>query len=375
MAGIYIHIPFCRKICGYCDFYRTTNVEMIARYVKALLIETDMRKPYLQGQQVETIYFGGGTPSLIDAATLKSIIAAQRAANQFAPEVEITIELNPDDISAGYMSQLKKAGFNRVSIGVQSWSDKKLKMLNRRHDSEQAMAAVNLAAAAGFTDISIDLIYGLPGLTGEEWEQTLDKTFALPVTHLSAYHLTIEEGTPFGKMKKEGLISETDEEDSGNQLLILMEKAEKKGFIHYEISNFGLPGYFSKHNTGYWKQMPYLGLGPSAHSFNGDTRQWNISDVAKYCSSLEKNQLLFESEELDNRTKLNEYILTSLRTMWGIDLLYVEQMFEKEGYDYITNLSGKYINYGLMRREKNSLILTNQGMMISDNIIAELIMI
>jgi len=375
MAGIYIHIPFCRKICGYCDFYRTTNVEMIARYVKALLIETDMRKPYLQGQQVETIYFGGGTPSLIDAATLKSIIAAQRAANQFAPEVEITIELNPDDISAGYMSQLKKAGFNRVSIGVQSWSDKKLKMLNRRHDSEQAMAAVNLAAAAGFTDISIDLIYGLPGLTGEEWEQTLDKTFALPVTHLSAYHLTIEEGTPFGKMKKEGLISETDEEDSGNQLLILMEKAEKKGFIHYEISNFGLPGYFSKHNTGYWKQMPYLGLGPSAHSFNGDTRQWNISDVAKYCSSLEKNQLLFESEELDNRTKLNEYILTSLRTMWGIDLLYVEQMFEKEGYDYITNLSGKYINYGLMRREKNSLILTNQGMMISDNIIAELIML
>jgi oxygen-independent coproporphyrinogen-3 oxidase len=374
MAGIYVHVPFCRKICGYCDFYRTTKVEMIGRYIDALLLETEIRKGYLEGELVQTIYFGGGTPSLLGQSMLQSVLSALRENNSIATDAEITIEVNPDDITADYLAGLRKSGFNRISMGVQSWSDKTLKFLNRRHDAGQAQTAVKLAVEAGFNDISIDLIYGLPGLTNEEWEHDLDKTFSLPVTHLSAYHLTIEDGTPFGKMKKQGIISEADEEDSSIQFNLLIEKAVEAGFIHYEISNFGKEGYFSRHNTGYWKQIPYLGLGPSAHSFNGYSRQWNVADVSKYINALHKKGLLFEREDLDQRTRLNEYILTSLRTMWGIDLGYVEKVFEKEGFDYITNLSGKFITYGLMRRENNSLILTNQGIMIADNIIAEFIM-
>jgi oxygen-independent coproporphyrinogen III oxidase len=374
MAGIYVHIPFCRKLCGYCDFYRTTRVELIDSYIGALTAEAELRSDYLAGEEVETVYFGGGTPSLISCGQFAAILETLGSRNKIVNDAEITIEVNPDDVTAGYMEVLKEAGFNRISIGVQSWSDATLKMLGRRHDAARAVEAVNLAVAAGFNDISVDLIYGLPRLTTGEWEQMLDKTFALPVTHLSAYHLTIEEGTPFGKMKKEGLIAEPDEDESSSQFSMLIEKAAAAGFIHYEISNFGREGFFSKHNTSYWKQVPYLGLGPSAHSFNGYSRQWNISDITKYIAALKKGKLLFEIEELDLRTRFNEYILTSLRTMWGIDLAYVEAVFEKEGYDYITNLAGKFIGYGLMKQEKNSLILTNQGVMIADNIISEFIM-
>jgi putative oxygen-independent coproporphyrinogen III oxidase len=374
MAGIYVHIPFCQKLCGYCDFYRTTRVEHIESYIEALGAEIELRSGYLEEEEVTTVYFGGGTPSLLSPGQLGVILGALGSRNKIVNGAEITIELNPDDVTAGYMAGLKEAGFNRISIGVQSWSDATLKMLGRRHDSARAVEAVNLAVATGFSDISVDLIYGLPRLTTGEWEQMLDRTFSLPVTHLSAYHLTIEEGTPFGKMKKQGLISEPDEDESSSQFSMLIEKATAAGFIHYEISNFGREGFFSKHNTSYWKQVPYLGLGPSAHSFNGYSRQWNVSDLSKYIAALKKGKLLFEIEELDLRTRFNEYILTSLRTMWGIDLTYVEAEFEKEGYDYITNLAAKFMGYGLMKQEKNSLILTDQGVMIADNIISEFIM-
>jgi putative oxygen-independent coproporphyrinogen III oxidase len=374
MAGIYVHIPFCQKLCGYCDFYRTTRVEHIESYIEALGAEIELRSGYLEEEEVTTVYFGGGTPSLLSPGQLGVILGALGSRNKIVNGAEITIELNPDDVTAGYMAGLKEAGFNRISIGVQSWSDATLKMLGRRHDSAQAVEAVNLAVATGFSDISVDLIYGLPRLTTGEWEQMLDRTFSLPVTHLSAYHLTIEEGTPFGKMKRQGLISEPDEDESSSQFSMLIEKATAAGFIHYEISNFGREGFFSKHNTSYWKQVPYLGLGPSAHSFNGYSRQWNVSDLSKYIAALKKGKLLFEIEELDLRTRFNEYILTSLRTMWGIDLAYVEAEFEKEGYDYITNLAAKFMGYGLMKQEKNSLILTDQGIMIADNIISEFIM-
>jgi putative oxygen-independent coproporphyrinogen III oxidase len=374
MAGIYVHIPFCQKLCGYCDFYRTTRVEHIESYIEALGAEIELRSGYLEEEEVTTVYFGGGTPSLLSPGQLGVILGALGSRNKIVNGAEITIELNPDDVTAGYMAGLKEAGFNRISIGVQSWSDATLKMLGRRHDSARAVEAVNLAVATGFSDISVDLIYGLPRLTTGEWEQMLDRTFSLPVTHLSAYHLTIEEGTPFGKMKKQGLISEPDEDESSSQFSMLIEKATAAGFIHYEISNFGREGFFSKHNTSYWKQVPYLGLGPSAHSFNGYSRQWNVSDLSKYIAALKKGKLLFEIEELDLRTRFNEYILTSLRTMWGIDLTYVEAEFEKEGYDYITNLAAKFMGYGLMKQENNSLILTDQGVMIADNIISEFIM-
>lgn len=247
-------------------------------------------------------------------------------------------------------------------------------MLNRRHNATQAEKALKDSLSAGFENISIDLIYGIPGMTPADWNSNLNKSFSFDIKHLSAYHLTIEPGTIFGKMKEDGLLNEIDEIESANQFNILIEKAEKSGFIHYEISNFGAEGYFSRHNTNYWKQVNYLGLGPSAHSFNGYSRQWNVKDINRYISSVKNNKPYFESEELSAKTRFNEYIMTSFRTMWGVDLEFVEREFEKEGYDYVLNMAGKFKDYGLMKQEKKSLILTNQGKMISDNIISEFMM-
>lgn len=374
MAGVYIHIPFCQKICGYCDFYRITGTALSAAYLKALQEETRLRRDYLGDEQVGTIYIGGGTPSVLTIADIGSILDSVAGSFTVAGDAEITIEANPDDIDSDYAKDLRQLGFNRLSLGIQSWSDSYLRMLNRRHDTARAERAILVALDAGFNNLSVDLIYGLPGMKAVEWAATLDRTFSLPVTHLSAYHLSIEKGTPFSKMVDRGIITEADEEESNQQFGILVEKARAAGFIHYEISNLCRPGYISRHNTSYWKQVPYIGLGPSAHSFNGYSRQWNIADVKKYISSLRKGELLFESEEIDARKRFNEYIMTSLRTMWGIDLSYVEKMFDKEGFDYINNLAGKFLSYGMMRQENNSLILTDQGVMIADNIISEFMM-
>jgi oxygen-independent coproporphyrinogen-3 oxidase len=287
---------------------------------------------------------------------------------------EITIEMNPDDVGKDYLLSLKDTNVNRVSLGIQSWRDADLKLLNRRHNAAQAVNALEETIKAGFQNVTIDLIYGIPGLTSQEWSSNLDFTFAFDINHLSAYHLTIEPGTIFGKMKEKGLLTEIDEEESNAQFHLLIEKAESAGFVHYEISNFGKPGYFSVHNSNYWKQVNYIGLGPSAHSFNGYSRQWNVRDVRKYIKAVNSGSPFFEREELDKKTRFNEYIMTSLRTMWGIDLEYVERTFDKEGYDYIVNLAGKLIDYGLMRPDKKTLVLTNQGKMISDNVISELML-
>ncbi|MGA1977009.1 MAG: radical SAM family heme chaperone HemW [Bacteroidales bacterium] len=374
MAGIYIHIPFCKKLCNYCDFYHVIAKKDNAPVIEALLREASLRRDYLGSEQVNTIYFGGGTPSVLSVKEIESIYSALKAGFNISEESEITIELNPDDITPEYMSGLKRTGINRISIGVQSWRDKDLKLLNRRHTGIQAEKAINDALHAGFVNVTIDLIYGIPEMNSEEWAKNLDKAFSFDIKHLSAYHLTIEPGTVFGKMKDKNLLTETDEEESISQFNILVEKAEKAGFMHYEISNFGRPGYFSQHNSNYWKQVPYLGLGPSAHSFNRYSRQWNVRNLHQYMKSAGKGKLLSEREELSLKTRFNEYIMTSLRTMWGIDLNYMEMTFEKEGYDYVINTSGKFIKYGLMKQEKNALILTNQGMMISDNIISEFMM-
>jgi oxygen-independent coproporphyrinogen-3 oxidase len=282
--------------------------------------------------------------------------------------------MNPDDVQPVYLDGLRNCKVNRISLGIQSWRDSDLKMLNRRHDSEGAVKALRNTLDAGFDNVTIDLIYGIPGMSLKDWESNLDFSFSFDIKHLSAYHLTIEPGTVFGKMLEKGLISEIDENDSAAQFNTLIEKSENAGFIQYEISNFGKPGYFSIHNSNYWKQVSYLGLGPSAHSFNGYSRQWNIHDLKGYIKSVNTGKPFFESEELDIKKRFNEYIMTSLRTMWGIDLEYVEESFEKEGYDYVVNLSGKYRDYGLMKLEKNSLVLTNQGKLISDNIISEFMM-
>jgi oxygen-independent coproporphyrinogen-3 oxidase len=342
--------------------------------IGAIIKEISLRKDYLRNESVSTIYLGGGTPSILSLNEIETIINQIYKNFSVEADSEITIEANPDDIDIEYLSGLRKLNVNRISLGIQSWRDADLKLMNRRHNSKQAEQALKNVIKSGFENISIDLIYGLPRTTIKDWKSNLDTTFMYDIQHLSAYHLTIEEGTRFKKMLEKGTISEKGEDESAALFSFLIEKSNEAGFIHYEISNFGKPGYFSIHNSNYWKQVNYIGVGPSAHSFNGYSRQWNIKSVKKYINLVNKGKTFFEKEELDARTKFNEYIMTSLRTMWGIDLNYVEKAFEKEGYDYIVNLSGKFKEYGLMKCENQHLILTNQGKMISDNIIAEFMM-
>jgi oxygen-independent coproporphyrinogen-3 oxidase len=373
MAGIYIHIPFCRKLCSYCDFYHIITKAENRSYAGTLIKEAEIRREYLGNEKVSTIYIGGGTPSVLSPEEIETILDIRKLF-MVDENCEITIELNPDDIDRDYLQGLKDSGVNRISLGIQSWRDSDLKMMNRRHNAAQAAAALEQTLKSGFDNVTIDLIYGIPGMTTADWLSNLDISFSYDIKHLSAYHLTIEPGTVFGKMKEKGMLSDLDEDESSAQFHLLIEKALAVGFIQYEISNFGKPGYFSIHNSNYWRQVSYLGLGPSAHSFNGYSRQWNVRDVKKYVKAVDSGSLLFEREELDKKTRFNEYIMTSLRTMWGINLDYVEKAFDKEGYDYVVNLSGKMVDYGLMKQENKTLVLTNQGKMISDNIISELML-
>lgn len=343
-------------------------------FVEAVVRESEIRKGYIGNESISSIYFGGGTPSVLPVRYLGLILESIWKNYSVDRDCELTIEINPDDAEYEYMTDLKKLGVNRISLGIQSWDDNILKLLNRRHDARQAAMALERSLKAGFDNVTIDLIYGIPMLTSGQWSETLDKSLAFDIKHLSAYHLTIELGTVLWKMKERGAFNEIDEEESSHQFNILIEKTASMGFVHYEISNFGKPGYFSRHNTNYWKQVNYIGLGPSAHSYNGYSRQWNVRDLKKYIKSVNSGKPLFEREELDRKTQFNEYIMTSLRTMWGIDLEYVEMKFEKEGYDYIMNLAGKLIDYGLMKQNMKTLVLTNQGKMISDNIISELML-
>lgn len=374
MAGIYIHIPYCRKLCSYCDFYHVMSTGDSGECLEAMDIEMDLRKDYLSGENISTIYIGGGTPSLLTVRETEGLLNSIMRLFHVESDCEITVEMNPDDIEAQYLSEIRQLGINRLSIGIQSWRDADLKLLNRRHDSAKASRALKDAISAGFENVTIDLIYGIPGMTRKEWAENLDYSFSFDIKHLSAYHLTFEKGTMLWKMREKQAINEIDEDESAALFNILIEKAENAGFIHYEISNFGKPGYFSRHNSNYWKQVNYLGIGPSAHSFNGYSRQWNVSSVKEYIKSVNSGRTYYEREELDTRSRFNEYIMTSLRTMWGIDLEYVEKAFDKESYDYLVNLSGKFKNYGLMKSEGHFLILTNQGKMISDNIISEFMM-
>jgi len=373
MAGVYIHIPFCRSFCRYCDFYSVTDCSETDALVEAIIREAALRSGYLYNETVETVYLGGGTPSLLSVAQAEKILDAVRGNFTVVSDPEITVEVNPDDIRAGYISSLAALGVNRISVGVQCWDDGRLKYLGRRHTARQSAEALETAFREGIKNVSADLIYGIPGMTTADLRQDIEKTLTFPVTHISAYHLTIEEGTPLYRLKEKGKLTEADEETSSSMFMLLISLLRERGFLHYEISNFALEGYISKHNSAYWKQVPYIGLGPSAHSFDRRSRQWNVSDVKEYIRSVNKGKVSFEREELDRLTLFNEYIMTALRTVWGIDLAHVENSYDKELHDYLVNMSGKYIRYGLMKRERDTLALTDQGRMISDNIIAELL--
>jgi oxygen-independent coproporphyrinogen-3 oxidase len=373
MAGIYIHIPFCRTICHYCDFYKLASFTHERSFVDSLITEIEMRADYLRGEQVKTLYFGGGTPSAIEAAMVSRIFSKLKQVHHFHSECEITLEANPDDLTDDYLGSLRdQTPVNRLSIGIQSFNDHSLKLMNRRHTAQQALQCINLADRHGYTNISVDLIYGIPGTTKEDLKFTLDRLFALDIKHLSAYHLTFEPKTIFHKKLEKGLLTPLSEEESLAQFNYMVEEAGNHGYIHYEISNWAYEGYFSKHNTNYWKNKSYLGLGPSAHSYNGTSRQWNVSNIKQYIEGIQAGQPVYEMEVLTRTNRLNEYLLTTLRTMWGVDLKYLTLYFGAKASERLLKSGAKYIRSGHMKLSRDFLTLTHEGYFISDTIIGEL---
>lgn len=372
MAGIYIHYPFCKSRCYYCDFYSTTDLKLADSYIDALKFEMDLRKGIIGDRPIETIYLGGGTPSLLSSNNIKIIIEHIHRIFQVADYPEITVELNPDDITNIYAQKLKNAGVNRVSLGVQAFYNYHLRLMNRRHKVLGSLKAIEALKNAGFDNISIDLIYGLPELTLQEWEKTLRKAVNLDIQHISAYHLTYEPNTVFSTLKNKGIMIPIDDDISFKQFEMMSEYFETNNFIHYEISNFGHIGRFSRHNVNYWKGIPYLGLGPSAHSFDGTTRYWNAPDISKYIRIDKKHDDINEHEQLSVKDHFNEYIMTGLRTYWGIDLSQIENKFSKDMALSTERHSAPYIDSNHMQKEGTKLILTKKGMFISDKIITDL---
>lgn len=375
MAGIYIHVPFCKTRCIYCDFYSTTRSEWKGRYIEALCKELEMRYTYLKGKPIETLYFGGGTPSQLDEKDFRKVFDTVRRVYGMENCHEITLEANPDDLCPEYLQMLSELPFNRISMGIQTFDDTTLKLLKRRHNAAQAIRAVELCRAHGFRNISIDLIYGLPGETTERWEKDLQQAIALDVEHISAYHLIYEEGTPIYKMLQKHQVEEVDEDSSVRFFTLLIDRLCEAGYEHYEISNFCKPGMYSRHNTAYWKSIPYLGCGPSAHSFNAETREWNTASLEGYIKSMEEGQHSSETEILDKVTRYNEYIMTSLRTMWGVSLTYTEEAFGAELCQYCTKMAAPYLQSHKLEMQADRLRLTREGIFVSDGIISDLMFI
>ncbi|MFR1914250.1 MAG: radical SAM family heme chaperone HemW [Bacteroides faecis] len=373
MAGIYLHIPFCKTRCIYCDFYSTTRSELKTRYVRALCRELEMRKKYLKGEYVETIYFGGGTPSQLEEEDFRLIFDVIREQYGMEHCREITLEANPDDLTPDYLKMLASLPFNRISMGIQTFDDTTLQLLKRRHTSRTAIKAVHRCREAGFQNISIDLIYGLPGETKERWENDLRQAISLDVEHISAYHLTYEEDTPIYNMLKQHQIEEVDEDSSLQFFTLLIEHLQEAGYEHYEISNFCRPGKYSRHNTSYWKGIPYLGCGPSAHSFNGTTREWNVSSIDLYIKGIEGDRRNFETENLDQTTRYNEFIITTIRTVWGTPIEKLKQEFGNELWEYCRKMSAPYLENGKLEMHEGALRLTREGIFISDSIMSDLL--
>ncbi len=371
MSGIYIHIPFCKKICYYCDFYFSLNLSNKAAFVEALLLEIEDRKTYLNHQKIKTVYFGGGTPTVLTINEIKLIFETLQKYHDLSEVTEITLEANPDDLTVEYLEALKQTPINRLSIGIQSFFDDDLRTMNRRHLAYDAELCVKNAQKLGFNNITIDLIYGLPTLTLDKWKTNIHKALSLNIQHISAYHLTIEKQTAFNKFVKNGTLQLPSEEQSEQQYEILVETLKQNGFVHYEISNFALPGFEAVHNSSYWKQIPYIGFGPSAHSFDGKSRQWNVSNNLKYISLLGSKQNYFEVEYLTKKDCFNEYILTSLRTIWGVDIEYLKNTFPEKYCSIFIAKMESYVLQGNAVKLGNSIVLTNKGMFISDAILAD----
>lgn len=371
MSGIYIHIPFCKQACHYCDFHFSTSMKKKEEMVLALVKEIELRKEESNPEIIETIYFGGGTPSRLQIADLKLQINAIYNNYKVDKNPEITLEANPDDLSEDYLIELFKIGINRLSIGIQSFFEDDLELMNRAHNSVEAKKCLEIATRY-FDNITIDLIYGMPNMTNEKWLQNIETALSFNIPHISSYALTVEPKTALDSFIQKGIIPNLDENLASEHFHLLVEKLEENGFIHYELSNFGKPDYFSKNNSAYWLGKKYIGIGPSAHSYNGLARSWNISNNAMYLKAISENRLPSETEILSKTDQYNEYIMTGLRTIWGVSLERIESEFGKTYLDYLNKQASKFIDDNLLFVENNTLKTTKKGKFLTDGIASDL---
>lgn len=371
MAGIYIHIPFCKQACHYCDFHFSTSLKKKDELVNALTKELKLRKEEFKNTAIETIYFGGGTPSLLTNEELQFIIDAVYKNYKVSENPEITLEANPDDLSKDRIIELSKSRINRLSIGIQSFFESDLKLMNRAHNADEAKTCLE-EATKHFDNISLDLIYGVPGASNEQWLKNIEMALSFNVPHISSYSLTVEPKTALASFIKKGIIDDVNDEQAHEQFHILKEKLEASGFIHYELSNFGKEGCFSKNNSAYWQGKSYLGIGPSAHSFSGKQRGWNVRNNSKYIKTIEANQLPIEIETLTQTDQYNEYIMTGLRTIWGVSIKKVEKDFGLAYKDYLIEQAEVFINQQLLYIDKAHLRVTKKGQFLCDGIASEL---
>lgn len=373
MAGIYIHIPFCRQKCHYCNFYTVVSQKYRDTFIIAIQKELEQRVPYLNNQTVNTIYFGGGTPSMLTTNEINFIIQVIKTNYQVNPNVEITLEANPDDLTHEYLKALKnETPINRFSMGIQSFFDDDLLYINRIHTGKDAQKAIENALDLGYENMTIDLIYGIPTLTTEKWRKNLQLFFDYGIPHLSSYALTVEPKTNLDVLINNKKMIPVDEDHTVEHFEILLEETEKNGFIHYEISNFAREGYYSKHNSIYWLGGHYLGIGPSAHSFNGVTRQWNVKNMKQYCEARTIDNLLLEKEFLSTDQQYNEYVMTSLRTSWGCDTEHITNVYGPTYRNYFENQIKPFIENNQVTQTGNSYQLTNKGKIMADGIASAL---
>lgn len=374
MSGIYIHIPFCKQACHYCDFHFSTSMKKKDEMVLALAKEIELRKGESQYEIIETIYFGGGTPSVLTIDDIQFLINSVYEHYHVVENPEITLEANPDDLDNEIIIQYANSPINRLSIGVQSFFEDDLELMNRAHNSEEAKKCLEFATQY-FDNISIDLIYGMPNMSNEKWLQNIETALSFNIPHISSYALTVEPKTALYKMIKSGAIPTLDDDLAQQHFHILIDKLQENGFVHYELSNFGKPDYFSKNNTAYWLGKKYIGIGPSAHSYNGESRSWNIANNSLYLKAIAENKLPSETEILSKTDQYNEYIMTGLRTIWGVSLERIETEFGTKYLDYLHQQVEKYISDHLLEIENNVLKTTKKGKFLSDGIASDLFLL
>jgi len=374
LAGIYIHIPFCKQACFYCDFHFSTSLQKKGEMINSLIRELQIRKNELQNTPIETIYFGGGTPSVLSVDEIQLLMNAVYDTYPVIENPEVTLEANPDDLTEEKISAFSMSPINRLSIGVQSFFEKDLILMNRAHNSQEAKNCLSIATQY-FKNISVDLIYGIPNCTNQEWLENIRIALSFGISHISSYALTVEPKTALESLIKKGKIEMTSDQVAQEQFHLLTEELEKHHFVHYELSNFGKENYFSKNNTAYWLGKSYLGFGPSAHSFDGKKRSWNVRNNVTYIKSLQADQLPIEREVLTKTDQYNEYIMTGLRTIWGVSLQKIEQNFGKNYRIYLQNQSKKYIQEDLLYFEDKILKTTKKGKFLVDGIASDLFML